>query len=87
MSEQRSSKEVADDRKPCPFCGRYGLRACQEYVGDSSAEGKYFVECMFCDCCGPTAETTALAVAAWNRRPADETTAPQFPCDHCGTEG
>lgn len=40
----------------------------REYTGDRD-NGQYFVECMFCNCCGPTAETTDLAVAAWNRRP------------------
>lgn len=51
---------MSEELKPCPFCGSTLL--------GMSQTGIYWGRCDSCHCEGPTAETEAKAIAAWNRR-------------------
>jgi len=57
---------MSEELKPCPFCGGTDL--------DRAGRGpmKCWVECLGCTSEGPFGETPAAAIAAWNRRAADD---------------
>lgn len=65
---------MADELKPCPFCGESNQNNLDYQYGTEDREGTPInVVCMGCGACGPwiygtTAEDTYDADTAWNRR-------------------
>ena len=49
---------------PCPFCGGQAELLSAELRETHDA----MIECSQCETTGPTSETDAEAIAAWNRR-------------------
>ena len=47
--------------KPCPFCGR-------ELLSIEGWKDLFWIECFNCQTEGPSGETKAEAIEAWNRR-------------------
>lgn len=65
--------------KPCPFCGRDDEEmtpririAFDEWTRDCEPKPPFYVFCERCEARGPEADTKSAAVAAWNRRAAND---------------
>lgn len=54
--------------QPCPFCGDYDPEVAESSVPNIHGGHKHAVYCNACFCEGPTADSEAEAIAAWNRR-------------------
>lgn len=53
---------------PCPFCGDHSVEEAESAVPTTKGGHKRAVYCNGCFSEGPTADTTADAIAAWNTR-------------------
>ncbi len=56
--------------KNCPFCREWGAECAESDVPSIHGGQKKAVYCNSCFCEGPTSETEAGAIEAWNRRAA-----------------
>lgn len=61
--------------EPCPFCGDQDAEVAESSVPTIAGGKKQAVYCTGCFCEGPTADTHAEAIAAWNRRAAQPVSA------------
>jgi len=61
MTDPTVSKKETVHPLPCPFCG--SRRYSAQRLG-----GPWSIECVECECLGPTANTIKGAKEAWNRR-------------------
>ena len=55
---------MTDELKPCPFCGEQEFISVRNGMNAVAA----WVICNNCGCYGPTEDTKAEAITAWNRR-------------------
>lgn len=58
-------KKIAEDLKPCPFCGGEGIAPVSSVRADGAPDT--FI-CEGCGGAGPCGEDEAEAITAWNRR-------------------
>lgn len=69
---------MAQELKPCPFCGTDSIDAIQYACHDKT--GRWSVDCLQCGTEGPsTLEGMATAAKLWNARPGDKLIARAIP--------
>lgn len=66
--EQIDTSTTAGNIALCPFCGDWGAECAESAVPSINGGQKKAVYCNTCFCEGPTSETEAGAIEAWNRR-------------------
>ncbi len=66
--EQIDTSTTAGSISLCPFCGDWGAECADSSVPSIHGGQKKAVYCNTCFCEGPTSETEAGAIEAWNRR-------------------
>ena len=59
---------MAEELKPCPFCGGQGVVDTQERFPDGPDNLAYFVSCIQCACQGPWMKSEGSAIKFWNMR-------------------
>ena len=64
-------RDLDDELKECPFCGKKGDYLNVQYEGEMLEKGeikKYWVECDYCGCIGPYSYDEDQTIEQWNER-------------------